>query len=104
MKYLKRFEELEDKWSVKRYGNGHAVYYDGVIVGFDDKEIGEEEGVNSKLYNVEIIYTQEYSDTMSIYVVDFIDKVFNNTNNAVKEIAQKIAKQISNQSFVIKII
>jgi len=100
-------EEIEeDKWSVQRYGNGHAVYYDGVIVGFDDREIGAEENVQFKNYNATLVYSTERTEVITIFVVDYIDKIFQlekDKSPAIKEIAQKLSEKIYPEGFFIKL-
>lgn len=102
---FQKFNEQFDPWSVKRYGNAAAVYYNGAIVGFNDKEIGEEEEVQSKYHSVELVYSTDTneSETMNLYVVRSSWKLFENETDAVKQIAQKLAENIYKQGFIIKI-
>ena len=102
--------ESKQNWSVKRYGNANAVYYNGVLVGYDDREIGNEENVtNPDFYNVEILYSQDPRDNeeFSLYVPDYIWQIFEIENHDIKpivlKIATKMAENIFKQGFFIKI-
>ena len=97
MKHLKKYENFDDKWSVKRYGNAHVVYYDGEILGYDDRQIEEEENVTGILHNIEIVYNADDTDTetMTLYVVK---------EEMLKTIAEKLAEKIFRQGFLIRII
>jgi hypothetical protein len=96
MKHLNKFENFQtDEWSVKRYGNAHAIYLEGVLVGFDDKSIGEDYNIEAKFYNIELIYDQEHIEDFGLYVVD---------GNDVKQVAEKYAEKIYRQGFIVKLI
>jgi len=114
-KYTESFATFEntqnEKWSVKRYGNSHAVFYDGQIVGFDDKEIGDEFNVESELFNVELIYSidEKSEEILPIYVCKNVWKIFDlvdqfDISPAVKQIAQKMAEKMYRQGFYIRVI
>lgn len=111
-RFTESFDSFEDKkWSVKRYGNSHAVFYDGQIVGFDDKEIGDEFNVESELFNVELIYSidEKSEEILPIYVCKNVWKIFDlvdqfDISPAVKQIAQKMAEKMYRQGFYIRVI
>jgi len=94
-KFTESFVSFNDEWSIKRYGNTHAVYLDGVLVGFDDKSIGEDYNIKANFYNIELIYDQEHIEDFGLYVVDGTD---------VKQVAEKFAEKLYRQGFIVKII
>jgi hypothetical protein len=105
MKYLKTYNESieeDDKWNVMKYGNSIAVYYNNIIVGFDDEEIGKDEEVKYETYTVDVVFNIHKFEKLTVYVVDFIETLFDNKEDAIKKISEKIAHELYLQNFTIK--
>lgn len=88
------FDE-DDKWSIKRYGNAHALYDNGVLVGYDDKSIGEDYGIEGNFYNIELVYDTENIVDFGLYIVDGVD---------IQEIAKEFSNKVYRQGFIVKIL
>ena len=111
IKTWKTFESSQDEWSIKRYGNANVVYYKGVIVGFDDRTIAEEENVKDfDMWTITLMYSNDIEDSedMLIYVPNYIWQMFDledeyDISPAVKIIAAKMAENIYRPGFFIKL-
>ena len=103
--------ESEQNWSIKKYGFAHAVYYKGVIVGFDDKEIANEEGVNSyNLWTITLRYSTDINDSedIELYVPNYVGQMFQledeyDISPIVKTIAGKLAEKLYQPGFFIEL-